>query len=78
MSAKKKPKKLRRPNIVMDGFNSGLAEGRGGGAETLTVPRSEAGRSAYDYTHVKNDLRRIGLLAGLCVSILVVLSFIIR
>ena len=77
MSAKKKPKKLRRPNIVMDGFNSGPAEGRGG-AETLSVPRSDSARSAYDYTHVKNDLRRIGLLAGLCVSILVVLSFIIR
>ena len=31
-----------------------------------------------DYTHVKRDLRRIGLLAGSFVLILVALSFFLR
>jgi len=31
-----------------------------------------------DYTHVKRDLRRIGLLAGSFTLILVVLSFFLR
>ena len=31
-----------------------------------------------DYTHVRRDLRRIGLLAGSFALILVVLSFFIR
>jgi hypothetical protein len=31
-----------------------------------------------DYTHVKRDLRRIGLLAGTFTWILVVLSFFLR
>lgn len=78
MSAKKKPKKLRRPNLAPDSFSSGPVAARGGGAESLSAPRAEASRAAFDYTHVKQDLRRIGLLGGLCVMILVVLSFIIR
>ena len=31
-----------------------------------------------DYTHVKKDLKRIGLLAGSFVTILIVLSFFLR
>lgn len=31
-----------------------------------------------DYTHVKSDLVRIGLLAGSFISILVILSFFLR
>ena len=80
MSAKKKPKKLRRPNIVVPASMSGAIEARAGGAET--VASSAAGRAdtraLFDYTHVKQDMRRIGLLAGVCVTVLVVLSFIIR
>lgn len=30
-----------------------------------------------DYTEIKNDLRRIGLLAGMFLAILIVLSFIL-
>ena len=30
-----------------------------------------------DYTEIKNDLKRIGLLAGMFLAILIVLSFII-
>ncbi|MBI4770047.1 MAG: hypothetical protein HY784_06445 [Chloroflexi bacterium] len=31
-----------------------------------------------DYTHIKNDLRRIGMLAGGLLAVLVLLSFFIR
>jgi hypothetical protein len=31
-----------------------------------------------DYTHVKRDLRRIGILAGTFAVILVALSFVLR
>lgn len=31
-----------------------------------------------DYTHVKRDLTRIGLLAGTFITLLVVLSFFLR
>jgi len=31
-----------------------------------------------DYTHVKRDLRRIGILAGSFAAILVALSFLLR
>jgi hypothetical protein len=80
MSAKKKPKKLRRPNIVVPGMVSGPAESRGGGAEVFVKPTSTRvdSRFNFDYTHVKQDMRRIGILAGICVTALVVLSFIIR
>ena len=80
MSAKKKPMKLRRPNIVVPASMSSALEARGGGAEVYAQPATtRADTSAlFDYTHVKRDMRRIGLLAGLCVTVLVVLSFIIR
>ena len=31
-----------------------------------------------DYTHVKKDLTRIGMLAGFFITVLVVLSFILK
>jgi hypothetical protein len=31
-----------------------------------------------DYTHVKKDLTRIGILAGFFITVLVVLSFFLR
>jgi len=30
-----------------------------------------------DYTEIKNDLKRIGLLAGMFLAVLIVLSFIL-
>lgn len=30
-----------------------------------------------DYTEIKNDLKRIGLLAGIFLAVLIVLSFIL-
>ena len=79
MSAKKKPKKLRRPNIVVPDTLSAPSLSRAGGAEVYSAPSSRAdSNSQFDYTHVKQDMRRIGLLAGVCVTAMVVLSFIIR
>ncbi len=47
--------------------------------------RSTAGNTAAtrmefnpDYTHVKRDLKRIGILAGSFFAILIVLSFFLR
>jgi hypothetical protein len=56
------------------------AASRGGGAEVYpptAAPRADS-RATFDYTHVITDMRRIGLLAAICVGTLVVLSFIIR
>jgi hypothetical protein len=78
--SKKKTKKLRTANYVAAGLASGPAISRGGGAEVFPQPgaaRADA-NSLFDYTHVKQDMRRIGLLAGSCVAVLVILSFIIR
>lgn len=39
--------------------------------------RSSAEEFNPDYTYVKNDLKRIGILAGSFVAILVILSFVL-
>jgi hypothetical protein len=83
MSNKKKPKKLRTPNLAAAGVVA-LAEGRGGGAETgaavrpLTTTATEQRQAAFDYTYVRQDLRRILLLAGGLLVVLVALSFVLR
>ena len=48
-------------------------------ASTVSVS-SAPGRVEFnpDYTHVKRDLRRIGILAGSFFGLLIVLSFFIR
>jgi hypothetical protein len=78
--SKKKTKKLRSSNYAAAGLVGTPAASRGGGAETLAQPVPVRGetRNLFDYTHVKHDMRRIGLLAGGCVAVLVILSFIIR
>jgi hypothetical protein len=84
---KRKSKKLRRPNVPMGAAMRPLAgapEARGGGLETAAAParataaRPDAGRASFDYTYVKKDLRRIGILAGSFIAGLVALSFFIR
>lgn len=80
----KKPKKARRPNVPM---YTGPVEaapaattGRGGGG-IAEAPLSRSTRSEIiqaDYGYVITDLRRIGLLAGGLIAILIVLSFFIR
>lgn len=78
-TTKRKPKRLRRPNVPMPG-----AGARGGGLEARVAPthgagtRAEVTRTTFDYTYVKKDLRRIGVLAGSFIALLVALSFFIR
>jgi hypothetical protein len=84
MSNKKKSKKLRRPNIPASA--AGPSPSRGGAAEVLAEARgprtvrmaAEPQRENFDYTYVLKDLRRIGILAGGFIAILVALAFIIR
>ena len=47
---------------------------------TVSVTNSASARNEFnpDYTHVKRDLSRIGVLAGSFFVLLVVLSFFIR
>lgn len=81
MSNKKKPKKLRTPNLAAAGLLV-VTEGRGGGAETQAALRPESAgetrRPEFDYTHVRQDLRRILILAGSLIAVLVALSFVLR
>ncbi len=75
MSNKKKPKKLRTPNLAAAGLLA-VAEGHGGGAETTAA--GEPRRTEFDYTYVWQDLRRIALLAGSLIVVLIVLAFVLR
>ena len=77
MSKTKKAKKLRRPNIPMAASPTTAV---GGGLEiSREVPagRSESTQPTFDYTHIRKDLTRIGVLAGIFIAILVVLSFVL-
>ncbi|HLF00542.1 MAG TPA: hypothetical protein VI547_01105 [Anaerolineales bacterium] len=84
MSKEKKSKKARKPNVPMyTGPVLPTASGGGGGsvavegaAATPRLARSETIEA--DYTHVVADLKRIGLLAGGLIAVLVALSFFIK
>ena len=87
MSNKKKPKKLRTPNLPSRATNSTVmaapVQARGGGQELasqtrLTRAAPGASQATVDYTYVKKDLSRIGVLAAGFIVILVVLSFFIK
>lgn len=79
----KKSKKARRPNVPM---YTGpvqptvtVTTGAGGGGAATVAPRAVRTETIEaDYTHVVSDLKRIGLLAGSLVAILVALSFFIK
>jgi hypothetical protein len=75
MSKIKKAKRLRRPNIPV-----AVGPAAAGGAEAVAEPRlvrTEPAPVTFDYTHIKKDLTRIGVLAGSFIAILVVLSFVL-
>jgi len=79
MSTKKKPKKLRTPNVPLP--PTAAAQARGGGVEAAAESRAgrvEAAGAQFDYTNVKQDLRRIGVLAGTIITLMVVLSFFLN
>jgi hypothetical protein len=65
-----KSKKIRRPTPL----------GNGGGSEPVLTAKPSTGQEAtvFDYTYVKKDLARIGMLAGMFIVVLVALSFFIK
>ena len=77
MSKQKKRRKLRRPNVPLA---TGPTAAVGGGREAATELRPARPEPAaiFDYTYVKKDLVRIGVLAGGFIAILVTLSFFIK
>lgn len=89
MSNKKKPKKLRTPNVPLKAADGAAAaapaQARGGGEELASaarqmrvMPSAAVAQASFDYTYVKKDLSRIAVLAGSFILILVVLSFFIK
>ena len=77
MSKIKKAKRLRRPNIPMA---VGPTMAVGGGLEMsqeAPASRGESAQANFDYSHIRKDLTRIGVLAGSFIAILVVLSFVL-
>lgn len=69
MSKVRKAKKLRQPNVP--GYTGPVI------VETQGVSTSETSE-LFDYTHIRRDLSRIGILAGSFIAVLVVLAFFIR
>ncbi len=88
MSNKKKPRKLRTPNLpatpAAKAPTTPPAPARAGGQELVSPARLSrpgpvaAATANFDYPYVKKDLRRIGILAGSFIVVLVALSFFIR
>ena len=78
MSKQKKAKKVRRPNVSA-AVNVNVAGAPSVGQETasVTVERKTTA-TVFDYTYVKKDLTRIGVLAGSFIAVLVILSFFIN
>ena len=79
MSKQKKVRKDRRPNIATT-VNVSVAAGQGGGVELPRTPAADrkAAGAVFDYTHVKKDLSRIGILAASFITIFVILSFFLN
>ncbi|MEP7357152.1 MAG: hypothetical protein ABI847_07920 [Anaerolineales bacterium] len=91
MSNTKKSKKLRTPNVPKAGVRlappsvtaapAAPANPRARVAPGLALRSarpSAAAPAEFDYTYIKHDLRRIAILAGSFIVILVGLSFFIR
>ena len=92
MSKEKKARKARTPNVPNYTGPVQPAEGTAGGGNSLTARSAKAAASIpastrtvartegipADYTHIVSDLRRIGLVAGGLLVVLVILSFIIK
>ena len=89
MSNKKKPKKLRSPNVpsaaTMIAPGAAPAQARSGGQELAgsarqmrAAPAAAATQANFNYTYVKKDLGRIAVLAGSFVVVLIALSFVIK
>jgi|WetSurMetagenome_2_1015567.scaffolds.fasta_scaffold1208950_2 hypothetical protein len=79
MSKQKKARKERRPNVVTT-VNMPMPAGQGGGAEFPRTPAVERKTTStvFDYSYVKKDLTRIGILAGSFIAVFIVLSFFLN
>lgn len=89
MGNKKKPKKLRTPNVPVRAAATATvaaapARGASAGQELTSQPRFTraapvaAAPATFDYTYVKKDLSRIAILAASFIAALVILSFFIH
>lgn len=74
MSKKQKKRKDRRPNIPLS--VTPVAQSREPAPASRVTSYVE--QFSADYTYVKRDLRRIGILAGSFIAILIILSFFIQ
>jgi hypothetical protein len=72
--SKTKKKAQRRPNIPVSQPAGSVA----GASKSAPVASSGSREFTPDYTYVKQDLRRIGLLAGSLIAALIILSFVLR
>jgi hypothetical protein len=78
MSKQKKVRRERRPNI-----SAAVSVSVAAGSTSAELPRPQApDRKAtgavFDYSHVKKDLSRIGILAASFITIFVILSFFLN
>jgi hypothetical protein len=73
LSKRRRKRGGKRPNIPQ------VTLERFGGERQAKTARSlhRGGEFAPDYSHVVSDLRRIGLLAGFFITLLIVLSFVL-
>ena len=79
MSKQKKVRRDRRPNLPATTVNVSVAAAQAG-AELPRPPAADrkAAGAVFDYTHVKKDLTRIGILAASFITIFVILSFFLN
>jgi hypothetical protein len=71
VSKKRRRKRDRRPNLPVETRTSTKAR-------SVAQPLPETGDFNPDYTYVLEDLKRIGILAGTFIALLIILSFFLR
>lgn len=79
--AKKVKRQVTRSEQASAPVTPKVASNNGSGSRypvRSSAPTSSSSEFNPDYSYVKSDLRRIGLLAGSFITILVVLSFFLR
>lgn len=75
----KKSKKSRRPNVPLytGPIASGERKAASGAAPPVLAPARREMLST-DYAYVVKDLKRIGLLAGVFIGLMVIASFLVK
>ncbi|UCF62163.1 MAG: hypothetical protein JSV37_05580 [Anaerolineaceae bacterium] len=71
MSKKRRRKRDRRPNLPVEAQTSSKTR-------STSQPLPGSGDFNPDYTYVLEDLKRIGLLAGSFIALLIILSLFLR